>query len=144
MLDELHQRMADFLAAHRVGVLSTAGSAGAWVIPVRYRPAPGDGLAVECLLPTWADAAYFLEQNPRVMLVILDTLSSSLPGGTGGGLRWLQLRGAAAIVGRPEWAGLLPTPPLAGQYRVARVTPTRLDLFDETRGWGARETVEFP
>jgi len=28
-------------------------------------------------------------------------------------------------------------------YLVIHVTPQRIDLFDESRGWGARETLEL-
>jgi len=60
-------------------------------------------------------------------------------------LGWLQ--GIARPVPAPDWAGLLPTwtsatPPDA-LYLVVRVTPQRIDLFDEGRGWGARETLEL-
>ncbi len=147
MLDELRQRMAAFLAAHQVGVLSAAGTEGAWLMPVRCRLTPGRSLTVDCLLPAWADAAYFLEQDPRVMLVILDPPSSPLAGETGGGLRWLQIQGAARAIVAPDWTGW-PTrwasaaPPDA-LYRVVQVTPARMDLFDEGLGWGARETLDW-
>ncbi len=144
MLDELRERMAACLAQHQVGVLSTAGSGGAWVMPVRYRPLAGTcgshGLEVDCLLPRWADVAYHLEQDPRVMLVVQDTSAPAL--------RWLQVRGTARPVEKPDWAGLLPeethaTVPPDSLYLVVRVTPERIDLLDESRGWGVRETLDL-
>jgi len=152
MLDQLRAQMAAFLAAHDVCILSTSGSQGAWAMPVRYRllPAtPGDcGLAVACLIPRWADVAYYIEQDPHVLLVVHDPLPSPLPGGTTGRwLRWLQIEGAGEAIASPNWAALLPGWASAAQpdalCLALRVTPTRLDLFDETRGWGARETVEW-
>jgi len=75
-------------------------------------------------------------------------LPSPLPGGTTGRwLRWLQIEGAGEAIASPNWAALLPGWASAAQpdalCLALRVTPTRLDLFDETRGWGARETVEW-
>ena len=185
MLDQLRAQMAAFLAAHDVCILSTAGAAGAWAMPARYL---ARGLEVDCLAPRWADVAYQLEQDPRVLLVIPSQISdpstepglslskgsgqrfgfrisdeqtapqsatlrlrsgqaSPLVGGTRGGLRWLQIQGTAEPVGAPDWASLLPgwTSAVAPDdlYLVVRVTPARLDLFDERQGWGARETVEM-
>jgi len=140
--------MAAFLAGHQVGILSATGSEGVWVMPVRCRLLPGRDLAVACLLPAWADAAYFLEQAPHVLLVINDPPQSPLPGETAGGaLCWLQIRGRADPVAAPDWTlwparGTSTVPPDA-LYRVVRVTPARLDLFDERWGWGVRETLEL-
>ncbi len=114
MLDQLHARIAAFLAAHDVGLLSAAGPEGVWAMPVRYRPLPGRGLAVACLLPAWADAAYFLEQAPRVLLVINDLPQSPLPGETAGGtLRWLQIRGRADPIVAPDWTLCITHPAIA-------------------------------
>ncbi|MFQ5854307.1 MAG: pyridoxamine 5'-phosphate oxidase family protein [Anaerolineae bacterium] len=144
MLEELRDRMTAFLSHHRVCVLSTAGAQGAWAMPVRYR---NRGLEVDCLLPRWADVAYHVEQDPHVLLVIQDPPSSPLVGGTRGGLCWLQYQGFARPVAAPDWEGLLPgwtasTSP-DELYLVIRVTPERIDLFDESRGWGARETLKL-
>lgn len=161
MQDKLRDEMAAYFSQHRVCVLSTAGTKGAWAMPVRYR---NHGLELDCLLPRWTDVAYYVEQDPRVMVVILDPPSSPLLGGTRGGLRWLQLQGTARPVEEPDWAGLLPedtpTPspglrlseakrsgassgPPGDLYLVIRVTPERMDLFDESQGWGVRETLQL-
>ena len=141
MLDELRERMASFLIHHRTGVLSVSGEPGAWAMPVRCRLA-GDArnrhLAVECLLPRWADGLYYLEQDPRVTLVVRDADAPAL--------RWLQVQGQAQPVRRPDWRRWsLPRCSVSPEelYQVVRVTPRRMDLIDEGRGWGARETLEF-
>ncbi len=105
-------------------------------MPVYYRSV---GLEIACLLPRWADVAYHLEQDPRVALVVQD---DSVPP-----LRWLRCLGTAQPVEQPDWDTLLPagTHTLTPDelYLVVRVTPRRVDLLDETRGWGARETLEM-
>jgi hypothetical protein len=96
-------------------------------------------LIVECLLPRWADVSYCLEQDPRVLLVIRDDQADDL--------RWLQVFGTVEPVAAPDWASLLPrrfsTARPEDLYRVVRVTPERMDLFDESQGWGARETLKI-
>lgn len=137
MLDELRERMAAYLSKHQTCFLSTARAEGAWAMPVRYRSL---GLEVDCLLPRWSDAAYHLEHDPTVMLVVLDTAAPMLA--------WLQCQGTAQPVERPDWEGLLPQGTLAivppdDLYLVVRVTPQRLELIDESRGWGVRETLDL-
>ena len=61
MLDELRDRMAVYLSEHRVCILSTAGSEGAWAMPVHYRSL---GLEIDCLLPRWADVVYHDYRSP--------------------------------------------------------------------------------
>lgn len=136
MLDKLRDRIASYLDQHQVCVLSTCGPQGAQAMPVRYRHR---GLELECLLPRWADVAYDLEQDPRVMLVVQDP---STPG-----LRWLQCMGTAQPVEQPNWIALLPegtsTAAPDDLYLVVWVTPWRIDLMDESRGWGVQETLEL-
>lgn len=108
-------------------------------MPVRYR---AEEMEVDCVVPRWADVAYYLEENPQVLLVILPSASLSAEGP----LRWIEFRGTARELPAPNWVGLLPdgTPSLlAGDlYYVVRITPERIDLVDESQGWGARETLE--
>ena len=136
MLDKLRDQMATYLAEHQVCVISAAGPDGARAMPARYRNA---GLEVDCLLPRWADVAYYLEQDSRIVLVVQDTGAQ--------GLRWLRCLGAARQVEQPDWDALLPksmnTPTPDELYLVVRVTPRRIDLLDESRGWGARETLDL-
>ncbi|MBI2864397.1 MAG: hypothetical protein HYX94_07530 [Chloroflexi bacterium] len=140
MLNVVRERMRAHLMAQDVGVLSVSGGQGAWATPVRYRV---EGLELDCLVPRWADVAYHLEQNSGVQLVILE---SPIPR-PGRPLCWLEYRGTAQPVAVPIWGGLLPdgTPQaLAGDlYLVVNVRPKRIDLLDEGRGWGARETLDF-
>lgn len=111
-----------------------------WAIPVRYRT---KNLELDCLVPRWADAAYYVEQSPDVLLVIL----SALPSGIDDRLCWLQYRGTAQPVATPDWSGLLPKGEslalAADLYLVFHLVPERIDLLDESQGWGARETLEI-
>jgi len=136
MLEKLRDQIASYLSHHEVCILSTTGAQEAWAMPVRYR---SRGLEVECLVPRWADVAYHLEQNPHVLLIIQTCYAS--------GLRWLQIQGLARPVAAPDWDQLLPrwasgVPP-GDLYLVVRVTPERIDLVDESQGWGVRETLEL-
>ena len=137
MLDELRDQMAVYLSEHRVCVLSTAGSEGAWAMPVHYRSL---GLEIDCLLPRWADVVYHLEQKPTVMLVIQDADTAAL--------RWLQCWGTARPVARPDWQRLLSERASTAVspedlYLVVRMKPERIDLVDEGQGWGVRETLNL-
>jgi hypothetical protein len=139
VLNILRERMRALLLGNRVGVLSISGGDGTWAMPVRYR---ADDLEVDCLVPGWSDIAYHVEQCPDVLLVVMSVFSSSPEES----LCWLQFAGKAERVVDPRWDDLLPqgTPQaLAAElYRVIRVTPKRMDLLDESRGWGMRETLE--
>lgn len=94
---------------------------------------------MDCLLPRWSDATYDIEQGSRVSLVIHATNS--------GALCWLQVYGATLTLDAPTWSELLPDAPRQARreelYLVVRVTPQRLELVDESRGWGARETLDI-
>ncbi len=136
MLDPLRAHMTAFLAAHEVCILSTSGVRGAWAMPVRYR---SRGLEVDCLIPCWADVAYFAERDPHVLLLIQDDEAPATC--------WLQVEGAASPAPDPDWGQWLPSwlspVPPAELYHLLRVTPRRIDLFDARRGWGAREGVDI-
>jgi len=136
MQDQLRERITAFLSQNRVGILSATGSGGIWTTPVRYR---NYGLAVECLVPRWADVSYHLEQNPQVALVIVVANEDH-------DLCWLHYQGLAMVTGTSDWAELLPpkTPPALAHnlYQLVSLTPQRLDLIDEQRGWGIRDTLE--
>lgn len=135
MLDELRDRITEFISQHRISVISTRGSSGEWAIPTWHHPL---GLEMVCLLPRWSDVLYHLEQDPRVMLIILDTQCEALC--------WLQYRGTARIVDAPDWERILPEEESNKQpddrYVAIRITPERIDIIDESRGWGARETLD--
>ncbi|NUM43334.1 MAG: hypothetical protein HUU38_01400 [Anaerolineales bacterium] len=141
MLNRLRERLTDLLAHQNVCIFSAnepggASGGGVWAVPVRYH---SHGLAVDCLVPRWADASFYLEQNPQVLLIIRS--SDGVP------LRWLQYRGRAHILPAPDWPELLPkedaqTPPET-RYLAVRIQPTRIDLIDEAKGWGVLESLEF-
>lgn len=133
MLDELRDRMARALAERQAGVLGAATPVGPCCLPVRYR---AWALQVECLVPLWSEIAQVADESPSVLLVVL------LDGG-----RWLQYRGRArpapapgrgVLTGRLPWGALI-----ADLYVLLRLEPTRIELFDETRGWGVRETLDL-
>ena len=136
MLDELRDRITAFIAQHPVCVVSTRGGAGAWVAPAWHF---SDGLEMVCLLPRWSDALYYLEQDPRVMVIILDPQSKAL--------RWLQYSGRAHVTQPLETVQILPQEPpdmpIDDRHVAIRITAERIDLIDENRGWGARETIDL-
>jgi hypothetical protein len=136
MIDATRDHIEARLAAHRYCLVTAGSIEGFASLPARYRAV---GLEVDCLLPLWSEASYYVEDDPRVELVIgcvFEDIGS-----------WLQLRGTAQILDLPDWPALLSQRPgmvaPADLYRVIRVRPTRIDLFDERRGWGARETLDL-
>jgi len=136
MLNKLRDQIASYLSHQEVCVLSTTGAQGVWGMPVRYR---SQGLEMDCLVPRWADVAYHLQQDSHVLLIIQACHAA--------GLRWLQIRGTARPVAAPDWAELLPgwtsSVPPDELYVVFHVMPERIDLVDESLGWGVRETLEL-
>jgi hypothetical protein len=136
-MDKVRARMAAFLAAHRTGVFSVNASEGTWATLVQCR---SHGLAVDCLVPCWSDVAYYLEQDPRVLLIFPDSAAT--------GPRWLQYLGQAHRLDCPDWTQwkidrlCVARETLDALYLVVRVTPRRIDLFDADQGWGARETLD--
>lgn len=116
----------------RVAVLSV----GRYALPVRFRIREP---VVECRVPTWSSVGDLLEEPGEVMLVAV--------GETGPDMRWLFIRGPATVVPDPDWDGLEP-PTFDGVgpddlYQLLRIEPKRLELIDEQRGWGVRETVDL-
>lgn len=140
MLNAMRERMRAYLSANSVGVLSLSGQQGTWAMPVRYR---AENLDVDCLVPRWADVAYHVEQCRAVLLVI----PCNFPPSPQASLCWLQYMGNAWPVAKPNWGGLLPRmaseAPADDLFLVLRVIPERIDLIDESQGWGARETLEI-
>lgn len=120
MLDELRDRVTSFLSQNQVCVISTNGSLGAWAVLAQYESA---GLTLNCRLPRWSDVVYYLEQEPNIMVLILDAASEKI--------RWLQYRGVARLTDSSDEF-----------YVAVQVTPKRVDLVDESRGWGVRETLD--
>jgi len=137
------RRFHSFLAHQRTCILSTGTAIGVWATPVYYRCLPwNSGRArpqVDCLVPTWSDVAHQLTQVSQVLLLVQAL--------TGAGLSWLQILGAAQPLEEPEWQRLLPRWIITNQpellYLVTRVTPDRIELIDEERGWGVQESLEW-
>ena len=138
----LRERVARHLAERSHGVLSGADGEGAWALPVRYRAATPDGLALTCLVPRWTDAAYHAPRSKSALLVVADD----------GAQRWLLCSGRVEPVTTPDWHGLLPQDARARElmgaspedlYVALRLTATRVELVDERRGWGVRENLDL-
>ncbi|MFZ5817635.1 MAG: hypothetical protein ACOY93_20470 [Bacillota bacterium] len=109
---------------------------GGYALPVRFRIRGG---AVECRVPTWTGIGDLLEEPVDLLLVAVDD--------TGAHLRWLFLRGPAAVVQEPDWEGLEPNPvdrvSREDLYQLIRLQPRRIEWVDEERGWGVRETLDL-
>lgn len=119
MLDELRNRVISYLSHNRVCVIATSGSLGAWAVWAQY---DHSGLELNCRLPRWLDALFHIEQEPRVIVIIQDRNS----------LRWLQYRGTAQIADSTD-----------DRYATIHIVPERIDLIDEERDWGVRETLDL-
>lgn len=133
MLDMLRQRMAAYLRNHQVGVLSVV-SAAQGALPVRYH---SDALAVYCLIARWTDILPTLEQDPTVELVIAQHNSDAY---------WMQYRATARVLESPDFQPFSTMAAISASpfhYVVVELTPHRIDLIDQRRGWGARETLEL-
>jgi len=119
VLDELRNRVISYLSQNRVCVIATSGSPGAWAVSAQYDNA---GLELNCRLPRWSDTLFHIEQEPRVIAIIQDANPR----------RWLQYLGTARILD-----------PTDDRYTTIHIMPERIDLIDEDRGWGARETLDI-
>jgi len=122
VIDELRERVAGYLSQHQVCVISTSGRQGTWSVAAQYQ---NRGLELDCRVPRWSDAIYHLEQDPHVLIIVLEA--------TEPGSRWLQYHGIAHVT--KESAD--------DRYIAIHITPQRVDLIDESRGWGVRETLDF-
>ena len=141
---EQKARIAHCLAGHDTCVISTTRTQGIGAVPVRCHTdsklSSGEDLAVDCLVPRWTDVAHYLANRERTVALIMQMPSNE-------GLRWLQIRGMARRLAVPDWGRLLPDRAAAllpeSAYVVVRVIPQRIDLVDESLGWGIQETVEW-
>ena len=95
------------------------------------------GLEATCALPRWADVIYLLEQDPRVLLIVLQA--------AGPNLCWLHVLGRARPDAAPNWSELLPDEPLSiaprELYQVIHVTPDRVEWISQRQGFEQRETL---
>lgn len=121
MIDRLRDQIARELGAHTVGVLTLATPNGPLAMPVRYQ---ARGLGVECILPRWSDLAYHLEQPGTVVLIVLTPPH--------GEQRWLRYEGVTRGATSAD-----------DLHQAVEIHPVRIDLIDQLKGWGARETLEL-
>jgi hypothetical protein len=116
----------------RHAVLGVAG----YALPVRFRVR---GSIVECGVPTWSGVSDLLEKKEEVTLVVVKNLDTKL--------RWLFLRGDGSVIKNRDWEGLVPSKHClvdpGDLYQLLRIEPKRIELFNEQRGWGYRETADF-
>ena len=135
MLNELRDRFMFYLTQQDVCILCTLGAQGAWAMPVRYRlltEAAPPGLTLVCRTPFWADGLYYLQRDARVTIIV--------PLGPPPITRWLQAQGVAHLA---EPTASTPQDADATLYREVHVLLHRLNLFDESRGWGVQEMLEI-
>jgi len=119
VLDELRDRVISYISQNRVCVIATSGPEGAWAILAQH---DNSGLELNCRLPRWSDTLYHIELDPRVIAIIQ----------TENPVRWLQYRGIARIADSTD-----------DRYATICIVPERIDLIDEGRGWGSRETLDI-
>lgn len=133
-LDQLRDTLAAQLAGAATGILCVT-QAGSLALPVWYHSA---GLHITCLVPRWSDAAEALGQRQAALLIVPAPPDPR---------RWLRYQGAAAPAPRAAWAAPWPERLSDRQaderWLTVALTPQRIDLFDERRGWGARETLDL-
>lgn len=136
VVHELRERIIEHISSQTICVLSTKGELGSWSMPVRYRNA---SLEIDCLIPRWADVVYHLEQNKQVILVIQSGL-------LGSGC-WVQYLGEARLLSQGTeptfFDSYLASDQRRHLYEVFRMTPQRIDLVDESQGWGRRENLDL-
>ncbi len=114
---------------------ATLGVAG-YTLPVPFRVR---GQSVECRVPTWSGVVDLLEISRQVTLVVVQNSES--------GLRWVFLRGLGNVIKDPSWEDFGPLQTggvnMGDLYELLRIEPEHMELFDEQKGWGFRETVDF-
>lgn len=109
---------------------------GGYTLPVPFRVR---GQKVECRVPTWSGVGDLLEITRQVTLVVVQNSES--------GLRWVFLRGLGKVIKDPDWEDFGPLETgginMGDLYELLRIEPEHMELFDEQKGWGFRETVDF-
>lgn len=109
---------------------------GHYALPVRFRVR---GTVVDCQVPIWAGSSDLLKTRADVTLVAAQE--------AGPDLLWIFARGSAALHPHPDWRGFSDLrndrARLDDLYEMVRIDPKRLELFDERRGWGFRETIDL-
>ncbi|MBU3114525.1 hypothetical protein [Clostridium lacusfryxellense] len=97
------------------------------------------GLIVECSVPTWSGLSDLLENIEEVTLVVIKNSDTDLS--------WVFVRGTGRIIENQEWEALVPSEHGLVEpediYYLLSIEPKRIELFDEQRGWGFRETADL-
>jgi len=135
LLNQLRDLFASYLTQQDVCILCTLGAQGAWAMPVRYRlltEMDPPGLTLACRAPFWADGLYYLQRDARVTIIV--------PLGPPPITRWLQVQGMARL---PQPLVSTPQAADAALYQEVQVLVHRLNLFDESQGWGVQEMLEL-
>ncbi len=103
---------------------------------VRFRVC---GEIVECSIPTWSGLSDLPEKIVEVTLVVIKNSDANL--------NWIFLRGTGSIIENHGWGALFPSEhgvvDPEDLYHLLRIDPKRMELFDEKKGWGFRETVDL-
>ena len=103
---------------------------------VRFRVC---GEIVECSVSSWSGLRDFPEKVEEVTLVVIKNSEDNLS--------WIFLRGTGSIIENQGWGALFPSEHALVDpkdlYHILRIEPKRMELFDEKRGWGFRETVDL-
>lgn len=130
------QRVLTLETLTTLGTQSAVLAVGQIALAVRFRVRDG---AVECRVPTWTGVGDLLTEPTDALLVTHTD--------AGAHLEWLFVRGPAEVVAEPDWDGLLvPGTERFGPselYQLIRIRPRRIELIDERRGWGFRETIDL-
>lgn len=131
--------MSDILTPHIIETMGTRYAVlgiGGYSLLVRFRVR---GLIVECSVPTWSGLSDLLENIEEVTLVVIKNSDTDLC--------WVFVRGTGRIIENQEWEDLVPSEHGLVEpediYYLLSIEPKRIELFDEQRGWGFRETADL-
>ncbi|HEU5100937.1 MAG TPA: hypothetical protein VFU22_18045 [Roseiflexaceae bacterium] len=132
-IDQLYDVLEACLSGSHAGLLSVPDIPGVAPLPVHYQSRQ---LAVTCLIPRWSDLAEALQHQSTALIIPASPDPQC----------WLQYQGQVRLVSAAAWGsvpGGLTAQQANERFLVVALIPQRLDLFDEQRGWGARETLDL-
>lgn len=147
MLDELKNRLSEYLQQYQGAALCGMGQGTMWLLPVHYR---SFGLELYCAVPGWSDAAYILQETTTVQLIVPFSGQNMATERVERAARvesgaWLWYLGEARQIISLDCPTSVAVAQAVkpGSHIFVRILPRRIDLIDERRGWGARETLEI-